>query len=212
LPYQTFPQSRQSGFAHLWFRPARQLASLLKVASLTPNAIAPNDKTLTQYSYDSAQRLVAWQRDGQNESTALVIWRFDPAGNRLPTVSAAAGKTAKGTIGVSADTAASDWHDRVQQNLNNPHFNLLEPDQNPSLLPEQRIERWQNNRVDFNGNQVYTHDAYGNLIKLEELNTKQTTQYGYDGEHRLVWLQKSTINSIAAQAINSRPCKIHMSD
>jgi RHS repeat-associated protein len=181
-----------------------QLASLLKVASLTPNAIAPNDKTLTQYSYDSAQRLVAWQRDGQNESTALANWRFDPAGNRLPTVSASGKAASKGAKGDSADT---DWHARVQQNLNNPHFNLLEPDQNPDLLPEQRIERWQNNRVDFNGSQVYTHDAYGNLIKLEELNTKQTTQYGYDGEHRLVWLQSKTTEnvtkSIANKALNT---------
>jgi RHS repeat-associated protein len=183
---------------------AGQLASLLKVASLTPNAIAPNDKTLTQYSYDSAQRLVAWQRDGQSkgssDTSTLANWRFDPAGNRLPTVSAA-GKTAS-----KGDTADTDWHARVQQNLNNPHFNLLEPDQNPTLRPEERIERWQNNRVDFSGDQVYTHDAYGNLIKLEELNTKQTTQYGYDGEHRLVWLQKTTQNttkSIAAQAINT---------
>jgi RHS repeat-associated protein len=186
---------------------AGQLSSLLKVASLTPNAIQPNDKTLTQYSYDSAQRLVAWQRDGHmngatagsSDASTLANWRFDPAGNRLPTVSAA-GKTAS-----KGDTAQTDWHARVQQNLNNPHFNLLEPDQNPDLLPEQRIERWQNNRVDFNGNQVYTHDAYGNLIKLEELNTKQTTQYGYDGEHRLVWLQttKSNTKSIAHQAINT---------
>jgi RHS repeat-associated protein len=187
---------------------AGQLSSLLKVASLTPNAIAPHDKTLTQYSYDSAQRLVAWQRDGHmngatagsSASSTLASWRFDPAGNRLPTVSAA-GKAAN-----QGDTAQTDWHARVQQNLNNPHFNLLEPDQNPSLLPEQRIERWQNNRVDFNGSQVYTHDAYGNLIKLEELNTKQTTQYGYDGEHRLVWLQKTiqnTTKSIAVKAINT---------
>jgi RHS repeat-associated protein len=188
-----------------------QLASLLKVASLTPNAITPNDKTLTQYSYDSAQRLVAWERDGHmngatagsSDTSTLANWRFDPAGNRLPTVSASGKAASKGATGDTAHTTASDWHARVQQNLNNPHFNLLEPDQNPSLLPEQRIERWQNNRVDFNGSQVYTHDAYGNLIKLEELTTKTTTQYGYDGEHRLVWLQKSTINSIAAKTINT---------
>jgi RHS repeat-associated protein len=203
---QTSPQIETLAYlgAAYGYDGAGQLASLLKVASLTPNAIAPNDKTLTQYSYDSAQRLVAWQRDGQSkgssDTSTLANWRFDPAGNRLPTVSASGKAASKGAKG---DTADTDWHARVQQNLNNPHFNLLEPDQNPSLLPEQRIERWQNNRVDFNGSQVYTHDAYGNLIKLEELNSKTTTLYGYDGEHRLVWLQKSTINSIAAKAINT---------
>jgi RHS repeat-associated protein len=36
-----------------------------------------------------------------------------------------------------------------------------------------------------------------------DTNDKTTTLYGYDGEHRLVWLQKSTLNSIAAQAINT---------
>jgi hypothetical protein len=136
---------------------------------------------------------------GKDESSQLANWRFDPAGNRLPTVSAAGKAASKGATG---DTADTDWHARVQQNLANPHFNLLEPDQNPDLRPEERIERWQNNRVDFSGSQVYTHDAYGNLTKLEELNSKTTTQYGYDGEHRQVWLQNTT-KSIAAQAINT---------
>jgi RHS repeat-associated protein len=174
---------------------AGQLASLLKVATLSTQTITPNDKTVTQYRYDSAQRLVAWERDGmgKTDTSQLANWRFDPAGNRLPMPSA--GKSSNSDSG---DTAAADWHARVQQNLNNPHFNLLEPDQNPTLRPEERIERWQNNRVDFNGDQVYTHDAYGNLVKLENLQTHETTQYGYDGEHRLVWLQNKTTTNTAA--------------
>jgi RHS repeat-associated protein len=162
-----------------------QLIETLRGASLISKnnvtEISAGSKTRTQYAYDSAQRLVGWQA-GEGSAQRKKQWRFDPAGNRLP---AAIPKQAEGSTEMA-------WSERVRDNLANPRFNLIAPDYQAQFGKRPKVERWKTNQIEFDGPYAYSHDAYGNLIHKQHIDGT-STRYGYDGEHRLVWLERTEL-------------------
>lgn len=134
------------------------------------------------YQYDTRQRLVGHtQASAQGERQEH--WRLDPAGNRLPTQAAAKHLGAK-------TTAGADWTAQVQQNLHDPRFNLLQPDQNPDGPASKNVERWRDNRIgwsegaDDEGPIQYRYDSWGNRTHALHADGS-TTHLHYDSLHQL---------------------------
>jgi len=134
------------------------------------------------YQYDNRQRLI-----GQTQTSAQGEhhhrWRLDPAGNRLPAKAAAQHLGAK-------TAASADWSAQVQQNLHDPRFNLLQPDQNPDNPEGQNVERWRDNRIgwsqnaDNQGATHYRYDSWGN--RTQALHSDGSiTELHYDSLHQL---------------------------
>lgn len=124
------------------------------------------------YAYDPQGRLIA-SRVG---SEAEVRYRFDPAGNRLPDPMPEAIKQ-----------VLPDWSERVQQNLDNPDFNLIGQDPLEREAMNKQVSRWPLNRIGHNAGIRYRYDAWGNRIEaIQPDGVRQ--RFGYDGLHRLVRL------------------------
>ncbi|MFY3382897.1 RHS domain-containing protein, partial [Paracidovorax sp. MALMAid1276] len=140
------------------------------------------------YQYDNRQRLIG-QTQASAQGEHQHRWRLDPAGNRLPPKAAARHPGAK-------TAASADWSTQVQQNLHDPRFNLLQPEQNPDSPADQNVERWRDNRIGWSqaegesgsqGNQGTTHyryDRWGD--RTQTLHSDGSiTQLHYDSLHQL---------------------------
>ena len=134
------------------------------------------------YQYDNRQRLIG-QTHASAQGEHQHRWRLDPAGNRLPAKAAAQH--------LSAKTAASAvWSAQVQQNLHDPQFNLLQPDQNPDTPAGQNVERWRDNRIgwsqdaDNQGATHYRYDCWGNRTQALHIDGSMTELH-YDSLHQL---------------------------
>ncbi|MFN4121408.1 RHS repeat-associated core domain-containing protein [Acidovorax sp.] len=133
------------------------------------------------YQYDDRQRLIG-QTHASAQGEHQHRWRLDPAGNRL--TSAPAGKPAGATA-----TPGANWSAQVQQNLHDPRFNLLQPEQDPDSPAGQNVERWRDNRIGWNNDERgrtthYRYDSWGN--RTQALHSDGSiTQLHYDSLHQL---------------------------
>ncbi len=140
------------------------------------------------YQYDARQRLTG-QTQASAQGERQERWRLDPAGNRLPAKAAAQHRAAK-------TAAGADWTAQVQQNLHDPRFNLLQPDQNPDSPASKNVERWRDNRIGWSQGQSqdqrigdeetthYRYDSWGN--RTHALHSDgSTTHLHYDSLHQL---------------------------
>ena len=133
------------------------------------------------YQYDNRQRLIG-QTQASAQGEREHRWRLDPAGNRLP------GKVAAQRLGAKA-AASADWNAQVLQNLQDPRFNLLQPDQNPDNPADQNVERWRDNRIGWSSDEQglathYRYDSWGNRTQALH-DDGSITQLHYDGLHQL---------------------------
>lgn len=134
------------------------------------------------YQYDARQRLTG-QTQASAQGEHQERWRLDPAGNRLPA-------KAPGHHPGSKTAASADWNAQVQQNLHDPRFNLLQPDQNPDSPAGKNVERWRDNRIgwsqgtDDEETTHYRYDSWGN--RTHALHSDgSTTHLHYDSLHQL---------------------------
>ncbi len=121
-----------------------------------------------RYTYDPSGRLI-----GSSHGDESHVYRFDPAGNRLPNTQALSDEN-------------EDWAATVRARLKDPRFNLLgevEGDEHRD------VQRWPDNRVLFDEKHQYRYDAAGNLIERLSVDGEHM-QLSYDARHRLIRVKR----------------------
>jgi RHS repeat-associated protein len=132
-----------------------------------------------QYQYDQARRLTGAIQPGLEQGQH---YRFDPAGNRLF-------KDAKAPPALTPEQERERWSELVQQNKDNPNFNLLQPRPQPPEVPK-APQQWLDNRITLDEGHTYRYDKFGSLIEktaIPKTVTESTDQhrYRYDANQRL---------------------------
>ncbi|MDH5859272.1 RHS repeat-associated core domain-containing protein, partial [Lampropedia aestuarii] len=137
--------------------------ALGQISAITHGQHTPYD---TYYRYDSQGRLTAAQQRSQSQPH---YWRFDAAGNRLPSL--------------GHDRQAQDnWAEQVRVQWSNPHFNPLGQGQ---MQPNEAVHQWPHNRVAYSEAALYRYDGKGNRTASVQLADGSRHKLYYDSSNQL---------------------------